>query len=135
MTASFLFPFHVCFADTDSGGVVYHSRYLEFAERARAAMLREKGLSNTVLSHQGVVFAVQYCHIHYHKPARLDDVLSIETLPQEIKGARFTLTQKIWREETLLVTLHLTLACLNDKGKPIRIPQNVLDAFTEYMAQ
>jgi acyl-CoA thioester hydrolase len=129
MTDSFLFSFHVCFADTDSGGVVYHSRYLEFAERARAAMLHTKGLSNTLLSQQGIVFAVQDCHVRYHLPARLDDIVSIETLPQSIKGGRFTLTQKIWRQDALLATLHLTLACLNDKGKPVRIPQNVLEAF------
>ena len=37
--------FSICYADTDAGGVVYHSRYIDMAERARMEMLHELGIS------------------------------------------------------------------------------------------
>ena len=35
--AEHVFPVRVYYEDTDAGGLVYHSNYLRFAERARTA--------------------------------------------------------------------------------------------------
>ena len=43
----FVWKLRVYFEDTDAGGVVYHSRYLNFFERARTEMLRARGVSQT----------------------------------------------------------------------------------------
>ena len=34
-------PIRIYYEDTDSGGVVYHSNYLKFLERARTEWLRD----------------------------------------------------------------------------------------------
>ena len=39
----FTLPLRVYYQDTDAGGVVYHSTYLDFMERARYEWLRELG--------------------------------------------------------------------------------------------
>ena len=40
------FPVRVYYEDTDAAGIVYHSRYLNFAERARTEMLRLAGFDH-----------------------------------------------------------------------------------------
>ena len=120
---TFHHPWHVDFADTDAGGVVYHARYLEWAERARAAMLRELGWSNAALQQQGIVFAVHTLTAHYHRPARLDDALSIRTTVCTAHGARLQVMHHIMKNDENLVTLDVTLACTTTTGKPRRLPQ------------
>ena len=54
------YPVRIYYEDTDAGGVVYHSRYLHFFERARTEFLREKGFSqNEIIQQQGLAFVVK----------------------------------------------------------------------------
>ena len=41
----FIYRQRVYFSDTDAQGIVYHARYLDFAEHARTEMARQAGLS------------------------------------------------------------------------------------------
>ena len=40
---TFILPVRVYYEDTDAGGVVYHSNYINFFERARTEWLRQLG--------------------------------------------------------------------------------------------
>ena len=82
------FPVRVYYEDTDAAGIVYHSRYLNFAERARTEMLRLSGLEQSDLreSH-GVVFAVLDCRVRFIGPARFDDLLEVRSRLTELRGA------------------------------------------------
>jgi acyl-CoA thioester hydrolase len=108
----------VAFCDTDAGGVVYHTKYLELAERARAEFLMSLGLSNQALWLRGFVFAVTDMTVKYHKPAVLGDALSIQTTLLHLSHVRIHLQQDIFRDENLLVSLRIHLACLSKEGKP-----------------
>ena len=74
-------------------GIVYHASYLRFVERGRTNYLRLLGADHVALfasaaaEAPGFAFAVRTMHIEFVKPARMDDVLEIETTPQEVKGA------------------------------------------------
>lgn len=125
----FSFEWRVCYADTDAGGVVYHTRYLEFAERARSAMLVELGLSNHILLEQDIVFTVKKVEIVYNKPAKLDDIVSIITTVEQVKGASLLLQQHITCKNaanTLLCEMHVLLACVDRHGKVRRLPKNAV---------
>jgi acyl-CoA thioester hydrolase len=122
MNDSHTFPWHVSFADTDQGGVVYYARYLEWAERARAQWIASLGYTNRALFEQGIVFAVKTCTIHYQVPGRLDDVLQIHTSLASVEGARLSLLQQVRRDATECVRVEVELACLTTAGKPTRIP-------------
>ena len=114
----------VDFADTDAGGVVYNARYLEWAERARASLLRDCDLSNQYLWQQGIVFVVARIEGDFKKPARLDDPIRLETTVGKIKGVRLILNQDIYHNDnnTLLCSCIVTLACLeHEKQKLIKI--------------
>ncbi len=118
----------VDFADTDAGGVVYYARYLEWAERARASLLRDCGLSNQHLWQQGIVFIVTRVEIDYKQSARLDEEIRLETSISKIKGVRLILNQNVYHQDdnTLLCSCVVTWACLNHKNhKPIKIPTSI----------
>ena len=118
----------VDFADTDAGGVVYYARYLEWAERARASLLRDCGLSNQHLWQQGLVLIVTRVEMDFKQSARLDEEIRLETSVSKIKGVRIILNQNIYHKDnnTLLCSCVITLASLDHKQhKPIKIPSSI----------
>lgn len=119
----------VYYEDTDAGGVVYYANYLKFAERARTEMLRDSGISQQELwEREGIGFAVRHCVADYKKPARLDDLLTIETEVAETGKASITMQQRIKRSEELLVTLSVRLACIDNNFRPAALPESVRQA-------
>jgi acyl-CoA thioester hydrolase len=113
----------VYYEDTDAAGIVYYANYLKFAERARSEWLRELGTNDAkALKASGVFFVVRRCEIDYLQPARLDDLLEVETRVTGVAGATLDLDQNVKRGDTVLVTMHVSLACLNAAGRPARLP-------------
>jgi acyl-CoA thioester hydrolase len=119
------FPVRVYYEDTDFSGVVYHASYLRFMERGRTELLRARGVSQgTSLSAEPgdrFGFAVRAMTIDFRRPARMDDLLTIETQVVEIGGASMELAQRVTRGDDLLVEATVRIACVVD-GRPCRIP-------------
>lgn len=121
----------VYYEDTDAGGVVYYANYLKFAERARTEMLRANGIQQSELREKyGVLFVVTRCEIDFKKPARLDDILTIDTRITDLGKVRLSMHQTVRRGEDMLAELVVHLACVNENGKPSSIPGYVAQAFT-----
>lgn len=113
----------VYYEDTDAGGIVYYANYLKFAERGRTEYLREKNLENSALMEQnGVLFVVRHVAADYLYPARLDDMLRVETKIAEIKNASLIMTQSIFCHDRLLFKMDVVLACVDLDGKLIKLP-------------
>ena len=117
----------VYYEDTDFSGIVYHASYLRFMERGRTNYLRLIGADHRALFEQaekeapGFSFVVRHMGIDFKKPAYMDDVLSIVTTPEEVKGASVTLNQKVMRGEELLVEAHVQVAFISGgRARPIR---------------
>lgn len=124
---------HVYYQDTDAGGIVYHSKYLDFAERARSELLFDMGLSNKILVNQGIAFVLRHVNIDYKRPAHLDDLLTIETQVKEIRNASMIMEQRFLRGEEELVRIEMQLAFINPKTMlPIRIPPEIKTLFAIY---
>lgn len=122
------FDVRVYYEDTDAGGVVYHSNYLNFAERARTEMLRRLGFSQAELFEQDLAFVVHHIDINYHYPAYLDDALIIKTDVKELKRASLVFSQSICHQDgRLLSTLLVKVACVKlAQKKPCAIPNNII---------
>jgi acyl-CoA thioester hydrolase len=117
------FPVRVYYEDTDAAGIVYYANYLKFAERARSEWLRELGdAERAALTAGGLVFVVRRCAVDYLQPARLDDLLEVETRVTAFAGATLELQQIVRRDVIDLVVLQVTLACVNSAGRPARLP-------------
>jgi acyl-CoA thioester hydrolase len=120
----------VYYEDTDAAGIVYHAAYLEFAERARTEMLRCLGLDHrTLRARFGLTFAVRRCAIDYRAPARLDDLLEVETRLVRLGGASLELAQRVLCVRRLLAALELRLALLDADLRVARVPRALVDAF------
>lgn len=117
-------PVRIYYEDTDAGGIVYHANYLRYAERARSEMLRAMGYGQAALrDDHGVAFAVRGCTIDYIAPARLDDLLWVETRLLSIGGATIEAEQCVERAGAPLVRLYIRLACLGKGLRPARLPK------------
>jgi acyl-CoA thioester hydrolase len=122
-------PVRVYFEDTDFSGVVYHGAYIRFMERGRSDFLRLLGVGHDALDRgemgEPLAFAVRRIAVEYLRPARIDDVLEIETLPGELGGARIVLSQTVRRGDEILVTAQVTVVMINGEGRARRIPDAV----------
>lgn len=126
----------IYYQDTDAGGIVYHSNYLDYAERARSEFLRDIGLPVDILLEREVAFVIKKAEITYKSPARLEDLLTVHTSICEIKGASMIMKQIIKRDETQLVEIILQAVFVNPKTmSPIRIPQDLKEKFISYQGE
>lgn len=113
----------IYYEDTDFSGVVYHASYLRFMERGRTELLRARGQDQGAMHEDmnGLAFAVRKMTIDFIRPARMDDVITVISAPHEIKGASMTLDQRVMRDDEILVTAQVQVACVRN-GRATRIP-------------
>jgi len=116
-------PVRVYYEDTDFSGAVYHASYLRFMERGRTELLRALDVAQSDLhaEGEGLAFAVRRMTIDWLRPARMDDMLTVETRPGEVRGASMTLAQAVLRGGEVLVTAGVTVAAVRG-GRAVRIP-------------
>lgn len=116
----------VYYEDTDLAGIVYYANYLKFIERGRSEWVRARGIDQTLLREEaGLVFAVRRVAADYLRPARFDDLLTVETRLVEARGARLVMAQRVLRGDEVLFTATVTLACIDRSGRPARIPAQI----------
>jgi acyl-CoA thioester hydrolase len=133
MSDAHLHPIRVYYEDTDAAGIVYYANYLRFAERARTEMLRQMGHPHQALIEgEGLAFAVRRCAADYRRPAKLDDLLDVETRLIEIGRASLDLEQDVRRGDDLLVAMEVKLACIDSRLKPARIPDGLRQALLTF---
>ena len=119
-------PVRVYYEDTDFSGVVYHASYLRFMERGRSNYLRLLGADQRALFEEalkeapGFAFVVRSMQIDFRKPARMDDLLTIVTEPQEVMGASVILHQRVLRDDETLVEARVQVAFVSGgRARPI----------------
>ena len=120
------YPIKIFYEDTDAGGIVYHSNYLKFFERARTSLLNLLKIDQVKLSQKhDTKLVVRKGDIIWHKPAKLNDTLLIETCLKYAKNSSITLEQKAFinnkNETHLLVTGLFQIVAVNDNFKVKRI--------------
>jgi len=116
----------VYFEDTDAGGMVYYANYLKFAERARTEMLRSAGISHAeMVAQDRLMLVVRRCTAEYHRSARLDDSLEIDTRVSGVAGASILLDQVVRRGSEVLVEIAVTIACVTKEGRATRLPERL----------
>ncbi len=122
----------VYYEDTDFSGNVYHANYLKFCERGRSDFLRVLGIDQNamLMADGGLFFVVRRMLCDFLKPARFDDVLVVETIPGEMAGARFELSQRVMRGEDVVFTAQVTVALIDSRGRPKRMPADMAKRFS-----
>jgi len=109
----------VYYDDTDAGGVVYHSNYLKFCERARSEIFYAHGRSPAI---DGGHFVVKRVEADFKKPAKLGDLLYVTSALVELKNASLHVKQRIYRDDEELFVMDALLAFVKE-GKPSKIDE------------
>ena len=124
---TFSLPIRIYFEDTDSGGVVYHSNYLKFMERARTEWLRSIGIDQRHLKQDHhIMFVVHHIDIQYKLPARFNDDLIVKSELKDIGSSKIEFRQMIYRNDEMLIDANVDIACIDsEKFKPVRIPPTI----------
>ena len=133
MHENFFHKLKVYYEDTDSGGVVYYANYLKFLERARTEALASLGYSNNKIKDDfGALIIVKSCNIEYNKPAYLEDEVSIRSFVKSITKTSFFMNQFISRKDDLIAEAKIHLVFINEKGKPVKVPDLIFENFKPY---
>ena len=122
-----ILPVRVYYEDTDAGGVVYHANYLKFCERGRTDCLRLLDIHHHELT--DALFVVRRMVCEFLKPARLDDLLEVETRFVEMAGARLELEQRVTCPNRPLFSAKVTAALIDGQGRPKRLPPDMVQRF------
>lgn len=132
MSKTFSFPLRVYVEDTDFSGMVYHSNYLNFMERARTESLVSVGLGIDQLAKEGLFFVVRHVDLEYKKPAYLNNTLVIQSAVEEMRGSSLVFHQRICASEdhsSSLCEARITLVCVNASHRPTRVPDKLREVF------
>jgi acyl-CoA thioester hydrolase len=122
----------VAYADTDAGGVVYHARYIEWAERSRLEWLHTMGWSvKRLMSEYGVVLVVRGLQAQYFIPALLEDELLFYTKVKSLGHVKIDLETIIMRDQKIMAQISVELVCVSFDGMSLggvaRIPSKLLE--------
>ena len=133
MHENFYHNVKVYYEDTDAGGVVYYANYLKYLERARTEALSTIGLSNHKIKDKfGALIIVKSCNIEYKRSAKLEDQLKIRSFVKSVTKTSFVMNQFISKDDNIIVEAQVHLVFVNDKNKPIKVPQIIFDNLKPY---
>ena len=116
----------VYYEDTDTGGIVYHTNYIKFCERARSEMFFERGMVPSQSDESG--FVVRNLSANFLATSKLGDMLDVTSSIVILKNSSLTLLQEVWKKDVKVFSMEVVLVYV-DKGKPSRIPKVFSEVF------
>ncbi len=120
----------VYYEDTDAGGIVYHTNYIKYCERARSEVFFKKGLIPSLSDSSG--FVVRDLKASFLATSTLGDTLDVTSKVLTLKSTSLVLLQEVWKEEVKVFSMEVVLVYV-DKGKPCRIPEVFGDIFKDFL--
>jgi acyl-CoA thioester hydrolase len=153
---TFCTTIRIYYEDTDAAGIVYYANYLRFLERGRTELLRVLGYEQSALvkqlrsraveqstlssplrmATQQIAFAVRSVHAEYLKPAKLDDLIVVETAVESVGRVQAVFAQRIMRGEEQLLDAKIRVACIDPAlGRPVPMPGDIYQQLKALMAQ
>ncbi len=122
--AIFTWPVRIYYEDTDAGGVVYHTNYIKFMERARTEFLRSQGIELDVMEREHrILFAIRSLSVEYRKPARLNELLEVTVDFDAVRSASLLFSHTVVRDGELLCEGSVRVASISaDHFRPAAIP-------------
>jgi acyl-CoA thioester hydrolase len=114
-------PIRVRYSETDAMGYLHHANHFQYFEMGRTELFRVQGGDYRQMEADGLFLVVTQLKCSYHKPARYDDCLTLETTLSKVTSVKLVHDYRLLRDAELLATATSTLACVNRKGVVQRI--------------
>ncbi|MDD5986316.1 MAG: thioesterase family protein [Eubacteriales bacterium] len=120
----------VLYADTDAMGIVYNGTYIAWLEKGRTEWLRQAGYSYKKIEEMGLLLPVSHIDIEYRHPAHYDDLLTIKTWIEKVKGATIIIGYDIVNEDGIVNVHAVSEHPITDRNlKPIRIRRDLPELY------
>lgn len=119
----------VYYEDTDAGGIVYHTNYIKYCERARS----EAFFSNNMMpsEHVNSGFVVRNINADFLATAKLGDILTVSSKVLKTKNISVLLLQEVYKDEIKVFSMEVLLVYIDKKG-PKRIPEEFKELFYDF---
>ncbi len=129
-------PVSIYYEDTDLSGVVYHANYLRYMERGRTEFFRLAGISKMagLELEEPTAWTLRRVEVDFHRPARLDDAVTVRSRLVALSGARMTAVQRVMNGPLLLVEGRVEACITTLTGKPRRLPKNVAETLAPFLS-
>ena len=124
----------VRFYELDPYGHLNHSAYIQLFETGRIEMLEQAGLALHEIEKNNFRFVVSQIVTAFLKPVEAGSFLTIKTEILEIRRASSLWWQQIMDETDVAATQRVRIAITNRDGKPIRAPQQIIEALTPFLS-
>ncbi|MDE2181955.1 MAG: YbgC/FadM family acyl-CoA thioesterase [Alphaproteobacteria bacterium] len=129
-------PIRVYYEDTDLSGVVYHANYLRFMERGRSEFFRAVNIPLAYLNEaEPAAWTLRKVTVEFIRPARLEDVVEVRTVPATLTGVRLSADQSVYCGDVLLMKGWVEACIMTTAGKPRRIPRDVRDKLLPFLGK
>lgn len=126
--AEHVLPVRIYYEDTDAGGVIYHTNYLKYFERARTEVLRHFGILQARLwKEAGAGFALRRAAIEFVAPGHLDDHLEVRSRVTGHGAATIGFAHRALRSGTVIATAEVLVVYISTSGRPQRLPAEMRD--------
>ena len=124
----------VRFYELDPYGHLNHSAYFQLFETGRIEMLEQACLALHEIEKNNFRFVVSQIETAFLKPVEAGSFLTIKTEIMEIRRASSLWWQQIMDETDVVATQRVRVAITNLEGKPIRAPQQIIEALTPFLS-
>lgn len=112
----------VRFNEIDPYGHVNHSVYVTYFEVGRTEALAACGIPLELMAERGYQMVVTRIDVRFRQAARAGERLTVETAVSNMRRASGTWSQRILRDDEVLVTAEVTAAVTDRDGKPTKPP-------------
>tara|TARA_B100000401_G_C52661267_1_gene650239 strand:+ start:186 stop:575 length:390 start_codon:yes stop_codon:yes gene_type:complete len=119
--------FKIYYEDTDASGRVYHANYLKYLERSRSNFIYQSKYNHTILLKKyKIIFVVKNCNIEFIKPAFFEDTIKVISTIKELSKVKINFSQKIFRENELLLNANVLVIPIDTYGKIVKLPDELI---------
>ncbi len=116
----------IYYEDTDAGGIVYHTNYLKYCERARSEIFFQAG--EKPLDGEQSGFVVKNINANFMGVAELGDMVEVKTELLQERSASILLQQSIYKYEKIIFSMEIQLVFVRN-GRPKAIPLSLKKFF------
>lgn len=121
-----IYAMRIHIEDTDFVGIVYHSNYLNFMERARSEWVEEMGFGMTWQREHQLYFPMHSMKIDFLIPGRVHEKIEVVSKIIAIGRASFTFFQYLrfsLSPDKILCKADVKIACVNENMRPRALPE------------
>jgi acyl-CoA thioester hydrolase len=121
----FVYALRVHIEDTDFSGVVYHSNYLKYMERARSEWLATVGAGIDWQRAEHIGFVVHSAEVAFMRPARLHEKVEVVTSVTALRNASIVFAQHLHSDgapDKILCRATIKVACVDNNLRPRALP-------------